>query len=262
MNIFAIDDERLALKALVHAIEEVVPDANVQSFQKPSALLNALPDSVCDVAFLDIKMPGMTGLELARRIKEVHPKVNIIFVTGYNEHAFEAMAMRSSGYVMKPVTREKVEQELMALRHPIEKPAEKKLTLQCFGNFDVFSGGKPLTFHLSKTKELLAYLTDRKGGSCTMGELMSVLWEDREDSDSLRTQLRKLISDLRGVLKEAGMEDVIFKGRNSISLNIEAVSCDYYDYLKDPAAHINRYHGEYMAQYSWAEYTNAALLHE
>lgn len=262
MNIFAIDDERLALQALVRAIEEAAPDARLQSFHKPSELLKALPESACDVAFLDIKMPGMTGLELAKKIKAVHPKVNIIFVTGYNEHAFEAMELRPSGYVMKPVTREKVEQELLALRHPVQQLPEKKLYLQCFGNFEAFVSGKPLTFRYSKTKELLAYLTDRKGGSCTMGELMAVLWEDRLDSDSLKTQLRKLISDLRGVLKEEGQEDAIFKGRNSISLNKTIVSCDYYDYLSDPAANINRYHGEYMTQYSWAEYTNAALLRE
>lgn len=260
MNIYAIDDEKMALNALVRAIEEAVPDAAIYSFTKPSELIAALPATPCDVAFMDIRMPGITGLELAGRIKAVYPNVNIIFVTGYGEHGVEAMNLRASGYLMKPVTKDKVEQEMLALRNPINtEPDGKKLYIQAFGNFEVFAKGEKLNFRRAKTKELFAYLVDRMGADCTMGELMAVLWENGDDSRSMQSHLRVLIADLRQMLKDADASDAIIKGRNMIALNMEMVNCDYYNYLKSPRANKSLYRGEYMSQYSWSETTNARL---
>lgn len=261
MNIYAIDDEKMALNALVRAIGEAVPDAAIHSFTKPSELIAAIPTTPCDVAFMDIRMPGVSGLELAKQLQAVYPNVNVIFVTGYGEHGVEAMNLRASGYLMKPVTKEKVEQEMLALRNPTHTGAHaKKLQIQAFGNFEVFAKGEKLNFRRAKTKELFAYLVDRMGADCTMGELMSVLWEDGDDSRSMQSHLRVLISDLRQVLKEVDAADAIIKGRNMIALNMETVNCDYYNYLKSPVANKGLYRGEYMSQYSWSEATNARLL--
>lgn len=232
MNVYAIDDEKMALNALVRAIEEAVPGAVIHSFTKPSEMIAAIPSTPCDVAFMDIRMPGITGLELAGQLKAVYPNVNIIFVTGYGDHGVEAMNLRASGYLMKPVTKEKVEHEMLALRNPISEEGDgKKLYIQAFGNFEVFANGEKLNFRRVKTKELFAYLVDRMGADCSMGELMSVLWENGDDSRSMQSHLRVLISDLRQVLKEADASDAIIKGRNVIALNTEIVNCDYYNYL-------------------------------
>ena len=259
MNIIAVDDERLALNALTEAIRQAAPGAQTDAFQRQEELLNFARTSPCDVAFLDIRMRGMSGLELARRLKDMQPYVNIIFVTGHDDYALEAVNMRASGYVLKPVTKEKIEAELADLRRPVERPSANALYVQCFGNFEVFANGAPLAFRHSKTKELLAYLVDRQGANCTMGELTSVLYEHKPDSESRRSQLRNLISDLRTVLKAAGFEDAVIKGHNVVAVNPGAMDCDYYDFLKALPSGINRYHGEYMRQYSWAEVTTAAL---
>lgn len=84
-------------------------------------------------------MRGMNGVELARRLKEINPKMNIIFVTGYSEYAGEAMSLHASGYIMKPVSKAKVEKELADLRFPIIPKNDALLRVQCFGNFDVFT---------------------------------------------------------------------------------------------------------------------------
>lgn len=261
MNIYAIDDEKIALNALVRAIEEAVPEATIYSFTKPSELIAAIPTTPCDVAFLDIQMPGTTGLEVAKKIKQVYPKVNIVFVTGYAEYTGDAMSLRASGYVRKPVTREKIEEEMSELRNPIvERPEDKPVYVQCFGNFEVFVNGAPVNFRRAKAKELFAYLIDRQGARCTMNELAAVLWEDRDDSESLKTQLRIIISSLRTTLKEAGAHHVIIKEFNKIAVNTRVINCDFYNYNASPMTAINNYRGEYMAQYSWAEATNAMIL--
>jgi len=59
-------------------------------------------------------MRGMTGVEVAKKLKEINPKMNIIFVTGFSDYKGDAMDMKASGYIMKPVTAEEVKAELDA----------------------------------------------------------------------------------------------------------------------------------------------------
>lgn len=79
------------------------------------------------------------------------------------------------------------------------------IKIQCFGNFEIFVGGRPLSFKRSKSKELLAYLVDRNGATCTNGEMLAVLWEDKPDTASLHSHLRNLIFDLSHTLEDAGV---------------------------------------------------------
>ena len=260
MRIIAVDDERLALEALIDSIETAVPDALVRGFRSPSEVLDYLGEHSCDVAFLDIRMRGMSGLELARRIKELRGSTNIIFVTGYSEYALDAFRLYVSDYLLKPATPEDVKRSLQQLRTPVMPEHTHPVRFQCFGNFEVFVREKILTFRRGKTKELLAYLVDRKGASVAMGELTAVLWEEGPDTLSRQSNLRNLIGDLRKTLRDAGADDIILKNRNTIAIDADAVDCDYYDFLRHIPYAVNRYQGEYMTQYSWAELTAAAIV--
>ena len=119
MRILCVDDEPLMLKMLEMAIRDAKPDADITAHKKQADLLEDARKNGCDIAFLDIHMRGMNGVERAKALKEVNPKMNIIFVTGYSEYAGEAMSLHASGYIMKPVTKEKIKQELEDLRFPI-----------------------------------------------------------------------------------------------------------------------------------------------
>ena len=135
----------------------------------------------------------------------------------------------------------------------------RRLRVQTFGNFGVFRDGVPVRFRRTRTKELFAYLIDRRGAGCTMGELISVLWEGRPDTGGVRSQLRSLIADLRGTLEALGEEAVVIKQRNLIAVDPEQVDCDYYRFLAGDRGAVNAFRGEYMANYSWAEPTVGAL---
>ena len=86
MRILCLDDEPLALKMLEAAIREAKSDAEVTAFRKQADLLEDAKQNGCDVAFLDIHMRGMNGVEVAKRLKEINPKMNIIFVTGFSDY--------------------------------------------------------------------------------------------------------------------------------------------------------------------------------
>ncbi|MCL2758790.1 MAG: response regulator [Treponema sp.] len=253
MKILAIDDNESALKLLASSIAEVQPSAQIFGFNKPSDLLVFAKSNPCDIAFLDIKMWGMNGLVLAKELKDLNPKINIIFVTAYSKYSTEAFGLYPSGYILKPVTKEAVEKEIDNLRYPIDQKSSALLYVQTFGNFDVFSYGTALKFGYSKTKELLAYLVNRNGASVNMNELCAVLWEDKIDTDSLKAYLRKLISDLIKTLKKAGADSIVLKRYNSIAIIPEKITCDSYGFMKGDPVCVNNYAGEYMAQYSWAE---------
>ena len=139
MRILCVDDEPLALEMLTQAIEEAIPDADLHPFRKQSELLADAEENGCDIAFLDIHMRGMNGVELAKGLKQINPKMNIIFVTGYDEYTGDAMRLHASGYILKPVTKEKIEEEISDLRFPIVPKNDALLKVQCFGNFDVFT---------------------------------------------------------------------------------------------------------------------------
>ena len=263
MKFLMVDDEPAALNVLVRAVKEAQPDAEIHSFTfSAEAMEDMIEDHFHpDVAFLDIRMPETSGLEMARRIREESPRTNVIFVTAFADYALDAMSLRSSGYLIKPVSADQVQRELDDLRYPVKRsePAGK-IRIQCFGSFEVFADEKPLAFHYQKSKELLAYLVDRRGAACNTLELCSVLWEDRQDEDeNYRAYLRKLISDLSHVLEDAGEERIFLKRRNSFAIAVDLVDCDYYRFLRQETAAVNLYCGEYMTQYSWAEMTLGGL---
>ncbi len=263
MIIYAADDEQLLLDDLNESIMAAAPYAELFSFTGASKLLAYLRSGAHkpDVAFLDIEMPGMTGLELAQYIKETAPNVNIIFVTEFSQYALEALALRPSGYVMKPATKEKIAAELDNLRNPPERtvPA-KKIRVQCFGDFEIFVDDVPVAFTRAKSKELLAYLIDRRGARCTANKQADILWDDGIYDRSRQKQLSTFRSDMIKSLRSAGADSIITGTKNNMVVDPQMFDCDYYMALSGDTIAINSFTGEYMAGYSWAEFTTAALI--
>ena len=97
MRILCVDDEQLMLKMLEMAVKEARPDAEVTAYRKQADLLEDARKNGCDIAFLDIHMRGMNGVELAKELKMVNPRMNIIFVTGFSEYTGDAMRLHASG---------------------------------------------------------------------------------------------------------------------------------------------------------------------
>ena len=260
LHIIAVDDEPLALGLLVRSIQEACPAAQIDKFQSGQKALQFLETNRCDVAFLDIHMRGIDGLTLAKKIKDLSPQCNLIFVTGYSEYAGDAMSMHASGYINKPVSAEAIQAELADLRHPVTLLPHALLQIRCFGNFEVFAAdGEPVKFSRTKAKELFAYLVYRRGSSCTIRELAAVLFEDNTYSNKQMLYLQKIISSMMQTLKAHNAAGIIHKSYNAISLNDEMVDCDYYRFLKMDVPSINTYTGEFMTQYSWAEFVAGYL---
>ena len=309
MKILAIDDEYRLLQGLVSTVRQVLPDAEVISYSDVTRANQEVDPKEIDIALLDIEMRGMNGTAYAEVLRKANPMINIIFTTGYSVYTGRAMELHASGYIMKPVTPEKLRKELTDLRYPLPSgsydstapntprhgsasggPAESSaadtkaqaasgpqltgrdnapgtrtaLSVRTFGNFEVYVNNTPLNFrYSSKTRELLAYLVDRRGALCSNGELIGILWDDADDPERKISYLKNLRLDLISTLARYGLDDLIIRqrGRIGIAADSDHLDCDYYDWLKK-RENAPAFRGEYMEQYSWAEYTKGGLERE
>ena len=249
MNILLVDDEELQLLKLKNICMKLFPNDELLCYTNPKKAYDDNINNKIDIAFLDIEMPVINGISLAKKLKRINPITNIIFVTAYNNYALDAYSIHASGYILKPVTENKIKEEINNLRHTPEitkTKSEKLIEVKCFGNFEVFKDGVPLKFHRQKSKELFAYLVDREGAATNMNELNSVLWP--EDNNSY---LRNLIADIKDTLDEVGASEVFIKRHNECFIDPTKIECDAYEYKKNNPAAIRAYRGEYMIQYSW-----------
>ena len=261
MKCFVVDDEKIALDRMVRELKTAAPEADVVAFSDPNELLERAKITPCDVAFLDVRMGSMTGVELAKRLREFIPKLNVIFVTGYDEYANEAMKIHASGYLMKPVTSEDIIAELKDLRYPVFEKKTHLLYFRCFGAFEVFNkNGDMVCFERKKAKELLAYLIYKQGKKCTNQELHGLLFEDgMYESDVEQRMYQTVVSSLTSTLKAIGVDGILQRSYGAIKLDLSKVACDWYEYLANKEAGAPDYNGEFMTQYSWAEIENGKL---
>ena len=270
MTVVAVDDEEISLMCLEAVLDSMDDVDKVLTFSNAEDTIDYFKTGKADAAFLDIQLylsgGTLNGLMLAAKIKELCPECHVVFVTSCPEYAVDAFKLHVSGYIVKPVTREAARKELdyiiMEKRAASnsrgfieEKEEESKVRVQCFGNFEVFWKNKPVVFQLSKAKELFAYLVHRKGASVSMAELAAVLFEDKEDGLSVQSQIRNLVASMRKTFSSLGCPDLFNKSRGYISIKTDLTDCDYYSFMNGDSDAINEYSGEYMAQYSWAEFT-------
>ena len=137
---------------------------------------------------------------------------------------------------------------------PPSQLQEVLLYVQCFGNFEVFRKDRTrLRFKRRKSKELFAYLILRRGAACSNTELAAILFED-DSYDAKRQQyLQKIIASLRETLEEAGAAGVLVRSYGHISVDVNKVQCDYYQFTQNDTEILRSWAGEFMLQYSWAE---------
>ena len=112
MTIVCIDDEKLVLDLTVSLCRELPMNPEVKGFQKATEALLWLKDHTADITLTDINMPDMNSLVLAAKLKSLCPDMKIIFLTGYSEYAVDAFALHASGYIMKPVDKERLLSEI------------------------------------------------------------------------------------------------------------------------------------------------------
>ena len=266
MIALGVDDEALLLEDLKRAVEKSPDISQVYAFDDAIDADEWAQTHKADIAFLDVRMPVVDGLELARRLHRNRPALPIVFCTGYKEYALDAFAIHASGYLLKPVRPDRVQEEIEHVKssqdqaeaaaagendrtdqnQKQESPkTDFLLTVQPYGGFTVLDRqGEPIGFKRKKEKELFAALIHQKGKEITADQLCEMLWDDNAWMYEKNKQyIYTLLSLLRGTMRDAGAEEILKKGESGYILDTSRI------YVDDSG----KQGQEYMPGYAWSK---------
>ena len=175
MKTLIVDDEKLALSRLKRLLnEEGIND--ITECNNPIDAIKEVTKQKFDIAFLDISMPMMNGLELANAILEISPNTFIIFQTAYQEHALEAFQSGGVDYLLKPISNESVKKSLDKIeKYMIKELDSTKKIMAKRGNKlylialdDIYYIKADLDEVIIRTKDADAYLRKKIGDMQTL----------------------------------------------------------------------------------------------
>lgn len=117
-NVIMVDDRKIILAGGMPVLESVMPNAYITGFTRPSEAIEYARANPVALAFLDIEMGRISGLELCRRLLEINPRTNVVYLTAYSDYAIDAWDTGASGFMLKPITADGVRNQLKKLRYP------------------------------------------------------------------------------------------------------------------------------------------------
>ncbi len=300
MYVIAVDDEPLILKSMKRTLRNVFSDAQVEGFStfqeaesfvrrvsaEDASMQSDSPECHAEIAyaFLDLRMRGENGLQMAKAIKDISPHTKIIFSTAYAGYAFDLRGDVSVGYVMKPVTENAVRDCVDLLDRTMRQyPSyrydrltdaansdRKQLIIRTFGTFDAYFQGEPIAWDSQEAKVLLAILINAYGKPLTNNQIADMLWPDGDGSPNndllLAIRIRGIVKSLRRTLDAVHPTtgEMIHHARNTTNIVKKPIKglvthCDVCDMLRGSAYAANTYYGKYLPDYPWAEFPTERL---
>lgn len=258
MKTIVIDEDKSVIEEIRFTANDIGELDIVGTFYDGEAALRYIENNALDLVILDVSIHGVDSSSLGREIKKKIPDVALVYTTGDLAFPIDAINLRAVAYLQKPCTAEalKYAVDMAAL---LSKKKKKKVFARTFGYFDLFVSGKPIMFKSAKAKELLALLIDRQGGTVTSDQIIGTLWEDRPNDVSTQNLCSKICKTLEKELRDNGAGDMLVSSRSVKCLDTDQFECDLYMMLDGDKKTADRYIGEYMMEYSWAE-NKAALL--
>ena len=116
--VIMVDDNKVFLNDGMPIIEEVIPNAAVIGFTKPSEAVEYAKANRIALAFLDIEMIDVSGLDVCRKLLEINQRTNVVYLTAYRDYSFDAWDTGAIGFMVKPLTADGVKKQLKKLRYP------------------------------------------------------------------------------------------------------------------------------------------------
>lgn len=257
MRIIYVDDEKPAIENFRFTVANFQEVDELSTFQSGEEALEFANSNTVDAAFLDMEMPGIHGLELARALRSRSPGIRIIFVTAYGQYALDAFGVDAVGYVLKPYTAADIRKELSKC---VYRPLPThRVVIETIPTLSVSVDGKPLSISAGKPREMFAFLVDSGERGFSVGECIARLWPERPNDSTSQSLCRMTWKRLTDALEAVGVGDVIYTSDNRRHLKTDAVYCDLYRILAGDKQEAKKYNGEYLAEYHWAEEHNARI---
>lgn len=239
-RIIVVDDEMLAIKRFEHIVQKENRVKLVESFSDGLEALEYIKDNTIDIAFLDIEMPEINGLELANRMLEVDPYINIMFVTAYDQYALDAFKAHAIGYMLKPLDIEAFTEQINQFSKTKEPRKlksgtstgttdTKKLIVRFLGQslcYDEASPNTPISFRTAKAFELFALLVHHYKTPLSKFTILDTLFPDA-DYEKANKLFYVSCSYLRSAFSKLNYPDMLIRDNNNYRINTDILDCDY-----------------------------------
>lgn len=252
MKTILVDDEVRAMKVFETYAQGIPEVELIGEFTDGMEAVIYAKEHPVDLAVLDIQMSGMDGISIGKMLRLLYPDILLMYITGYESYAIDAIRLHAASYLLKPYTKEQLYYEIETAKL-LSHRKKKRIFIKTFGHFDVFVDNHPIMFRSGKAKELLALLVDRQGGTVNTDQIICTLWEDRPNDEATQNLCSKVSKGLMNELKEHGAEEILISKRGIKRVVPESFECDYYELLEDDQQAKKQFVGDYMLDYSWAE---------
>lgn len=221
MRSITIDDNASILEIMKLILEKTDPNGFHRFAASAAEGLEIIGREHIEIVFLDMEMPGVSGDDTLRILKENSPEIDVIIITGHPEYALLGHQLHCNGFVVKPFGENEITEALKWLRRPVK--LGKALKVSCRNGFEMYSNSGVFSFQKKLTQSIFAYLIYKNGAAVSNGELLAVFYEgDPEKSEVLR----KYTKDMRDSLKAVGADKVLNKKRGEIGLFMDEIEVD------------------------------------
>ncbi|CEH31232.1 hypothetical protein AM501_11045 [Aneurinibacillus migulanus] len=278
MRAVLVDDEKLALNYLEKLLSGMNDFEVIGKYQNADQAFEAIVRDRPDVVFLDIEMPGINGIEMAERLEGHLHKINIVFVTAYNDHAIKAFELNAIDYILKPVQRSRLAKTVQRLLDEYKdsvtaSPVANPVMIQCFQSLKInlpesYQQHVTIRWRTSKAQELFAYLLHYRGQLVRKDTLLELFWPDTDWKKGF-TQLYTTIYQIRKTLENIGAGVSITSLDKGYKLELNDTKLDVQQWeerinkalpitdhtLSEHLQLVSLYQGDYLADYDylWAE---------
>lgn len=213
-----------------------------------------------EIAFLDIELPGINGVECAKKLREKMPKLLIVFITAHDNYIRESNQMGGDDYLVKPYSEAAIQATMEKMRFLVKRQ-KKNVYVEMFGRFVIKKDNIPIPLR-GKTKEILALILVKRGKEISNEEIYSIIWENREYSNENMKVYYNALKRLKDNLKKYNIENIIISTTRGQMANMDMFDCDYYLWLEHRNDNQEQFEGEFLTEYTWGEYILPQIYEE
>ncbi|MBD8028591.1 response regulator [Ureibacillus sp. Re31] len=266
------DDEPLSIELMKKRLTDMDVEI-IGAYTDAYSLISDLKNISFNTAFLDIQMPGISGMDLAALIHEENPAVQIVFVTAHRDYAIQAFELETTDYLLKPVLKERLHKTIDRIKERLKEEHQSEsmnysdlpsLEIRCFKQFSLSFNGEPILWKSAKIKELFAFFLMHLDTPIHRDLLIDKLWQDH-DYKKAKIHLHTCISYIRKMLESFHPDHTLSFAGQHYTLHLEEAWCDVvifehmptdisFENVETIESDILLYTGDYLEEegYEWA----------
>jgi two-component SAPR family response regulator len=229
IRVLLVDDEEDAINLLEILLKQIGDVEVAGRYMNPVQAIEALRASDVDAVFLDNEMPGMMGMETARKMRQIRPDLPIIFTTAHPEYAVEAFEIQSTDYLLKPLTLPRLQEAVSRIRTTAKDEVQNRsdIFIQCMGGFSIklLDDDGLLPWKTNKEKEVCAFLIHHEGRPVDTSLIIESIWPGY-DVKKAKTYLYTCLSFLRKNLQEHDVPVSIQKAGSGFAIRLAKAFAD------------------------------------